>query len=276
MEKFFLPLAEKLEVLFPNLNRDLVQAQMDEEPIPLLSKSLFKSLANSTMISLAMIFLSIYMENPQTRNMGILLWPVFFIFLFFTNAKLPAIKAKKRTRQLEKELPYALRHVLIEVHAGIPLYQAMVSVSEGYGEASEEFEKIVKEINGGVPQIKAMENAIVRNPSMQFRRSLWQMINALKSGADLAASLEALVDSIVQKQILDVRKYGKELNPYTMMYMLVAVILPSLGVTFLMILSSFTDISVSDFMFYGILIGLVFFQVMFLNFVKSKRPEVTA
>ena len=275
-EQFFLPAAEKLKLLFPNLERDLIQAQMDDDPVPFLSNALFKAISTSSMLAFALFFIGSYTGNSQVATIGALLWPIFFGFLFFTNAKLPEIRSKKRVRKLEKELPYALRHVLIEVRAGIPLYQAMVSVSEGYGEASKEFKHIVKEVNGGVPQIKALENAIVRNPSMQFRRSLWQMINALKSGADVATSLEALVDSITQQQVLAVRKYGKELNPYTMMYMLIAVILPSLGVTFLMILSSFTDISVSDFMFYGILIGLTFFQLIFLNFVKTKRPEVTA
>jgi len=80
----------------------------------------------------------------------------------------------------------------------------------------------------------------------------------------------------MEKQILSVEEYGKELNPYTLMYMMVAVIMPSLGVTFIMILSTFTGMNLGNNVFYGILIGLVLFQLMFINLVKSKRPAVKA
>lgn len=275
-KKIFLPLAEKIKILFPNLRRDLIQAEMEEEPVPFLADSLFKSIYLSSMVGISLLTVGFFTDSGQMIMIGLLMWPIFFLFSFFTNSKLPNIRAKKRSRKLDKELPYALRHILIEVKAGIPLYQALVSVSEGYGEASKEFKRIIKEINGGVSQVKALENAVMRNLSMQFKRSLWQMINALKSGADVSAALESLVESIIQSQILQVRKYGKELNPYTMVYMLVAIILPSLGVTFLMIISTFTNFSVSNLIFYGLLGGLTLFHIVFLNFVKSKRPEVTA
>jgi hypothetical protein len=40
------------------------------------------------------------------------------------------------------------------------------------------------------------------------------------------------------------------------------------------VLSTFTGVGLDKFTFYQILIGLILFQVFFLNFVKSKRPEV--
>ena len=70
------------------------------------------------------------------------------------------------------------------------------------------------------------------------------------------------------------QKYGKELNPYTLIYMLLAVILPSLGVTFLMILSTFTGLKTSNSLFYGILPFLIIFQYFFINFIRSKRPLI--
>jgi flagellar protein FlaJ len=201
-------------------------------------------------------------------------FPLLFIIGFFTVANYPKVKAKRISRELEKDLPYALRHMLIEVRSGISLYEAMVSVSHDYGEASEEFNRIVKDINGGKPQIKALEDSIVRNPSTMYRRAMWQMINALKSGTDVTSTLETLVDSMVKQQKLQVKRYGKELNPYVLMYLMIAVIVPSLGVTFMIVLSTFTGMGLSNFMFFQILGGLILFQIFFLNFVKSKRPEV--
>jgi hypothetical protein len=56
--------------------------------------------------------------------------------------------------------------------------------------------------------------------------------------------------------------------------MMVAVIIPSLGVTFLMVLSSFAKIPVTEKMFWAILAFVAIFQFMFLGILKSKRPNL--
>ncbi len=271
-----MPVAEQIQFLFPDMERRLSQAQMDVSAIDHLAESLFRGLSTGGMVGVSLISMGMIFNDPFMLHLSILFTPLTALFGFFTYAKLPSIRAKKRVRELEKELPYALRHVLIEVKAGISVYHALVAVSEGYGEASEEFDRVVRDINSGMSEIEALERAVVRNPSLQFRRALWQIINALKSGSDVSKTLDSLVDAIVKKQILEVRKYGKELNPYTLMYMMAAIILPSLGVTFLMVLSTFTGAGISEGIFYGILVFLVFFQIMFINLIKSKRPAVKA
>lgn len=269
-----LPAAEQLLPFFPNMKRDLLQAEMgDRDHVRYLAECLHSALKLGLMVGLGMLALGLT-GFDQLILYAFVLTPIIIVFGVFTLSKRPSVKAKKRTRQLEKELPYAMRHILIEVEAGISLYQAMVSVTEDYGEASDEFKKIVSDINGGKSEIEALEDAILRNPSQQFRRSVWQLINALKSGADVSSTLSSLVDTMMEKQILAVEKYGKELNPYTLMYMMIAIIMPSLGVTFLMILSTMTGMNLTNTMFYGILVGLVLFQLVYINIVDSKRPMV--
>ncbi len=273
--QYLKPVAKRLSLLFPNLKRDLVQAEMEEQDdVNYLATVLYKSLNFTVMLSLGLAAVAVIFNDMSLLSYLLLIFPLTLLFSFFTFAKQPAIKAKKRTRQLEKELPYALRHILVEVESGIPLYQAMVSITEGYGEASDEFQRIVNEINAGSSEIAALEESILRNPSRQFRRALWQLINALRSGADISDTLESLVDTMIDKQILAVEEYGQELNPYTLMYLLIAIIMPSLGVTFLMLISSFTGLSISNTIFYVLLIGLVLFQTAFINLVSSKRPQV--
>jgi flagellar protein FlaJ len=269
-----MPVAEQLQFLFPDMERKLSQAQMDKDPVTHLAEAVFRGLSTGLMIGVGLVYFGWITEDVFMYQMAVALTPVSTLFGFFTYAKLPDIKAKKRVRELEKELPYALRHVLIEVKAGISVYQAIVSVSDGYGEASDEFKRIAKDMNSGLSEIEALERAVVRNPSMQFRRALWQIINALKSGSDVSKTLESLVDAIIQKQILSVQQYGKELNPYTLMYMMFAIILPSLGVTFMIVLSTFTGTSITQELFYMILIGLIIFQALFINMIKAKRPKV--
>lgn len=272
--KYLLPVAEKLTKLVPNIKKDLNRARMDLDPDIFIASSMARGLQIGTTFGLSLYLAGYITGNSILLPVGIAAFPLLTLFGFFTFANYPKIRMKKISRQLEKDLPYALRHMLIEVRSGISLYESMVSVSDGYGEASKEFNRIVKDINGGKPQIEALEDSIVRNPSQQYRRAMWQMINALKSGTDVSNTLETLVDSMVKKQKLEVERYGKELNPYILVYLMIAVIMPSLGVTFLIVLSTFTGVGLNKFTFYQMLAGLIIFQTFFLNFVKSKRPEV--
>ncbi len=276
-EKFvkpLLPLAAKTRKLVPNIQRDLTRAQIEADSDIFLGSAILRGIQVGLIISAALVALGLHTGNSSLLIGGAASFPILTVLGFFTFVNYPKVKAKKRSRRLEKDLPYALRHMLIEVNSGISLYEAMVSVSEDYGAASEEFNRIVKDINGGKPQVEALEGSIVRNPSQQYRRAMWQMINALKSGTDISNTLESLVESMVKQQKLKIKRYGKELNPYVLVYLMIAVIVPSLGVTFLIVLSTFTGVGLNEFTFYQILGGLVLFQVFFLNFVKSKRPEV--
>jgi len=272
--QFLLPLAQSARKMSPNIQRDLVRARMDVDPDIFLASAILRGLQLAFSISASLFFLGYTTGQQNIIVASTAGMPLLFFFGFITFANFPKIKAKRISRELEKDLPYALRHMLIEVRSGISLYESMVSVSEDYGEASEEFERIVRDINGGKAQVKALEDSIVRNPSTQYRRAMWQMINALKSGTDVSNTLETLVDSMVKQQKLEVKRYGKELNPYVLVYLMIAVIVPSLGVTFLIVLSTFTGVGLDQFAFFQILGGLILFQVFFLNFVKSKRPDV--
>lgn len=269
-----LPAAEAASFLFPELDRKLSQARMDVDPIEHLAEAIFRGLSIGGMIGISLLMMGLMFDDGFLMQLSILIAPIGFLFGFFTFAKLPDIRAKRRSRKLEKELPYALRHILIEVQAGISLYKAMVAVTEGYGEASREFKTIVKDINAGKSEIEALENAVTRNQSLQFRRALWQLINALKSGSDVSKTLDSLVDAIIEDQILAVQKYGQSLSPFTLMYLIIAIIVPSLGVTFMMVLSTFSGSGISNSVFYMLLIGLIIFQIVFINMVKTKRPQV--
>jgi flagellar protein FlaJ len=206
---------------------------------------------------------------------GLLVGLIFFFISFYFIIFYPKLTLKKRVRTLEKNLLFALRHMLIEIKSGVPLFDSLVGISVGYEELSDEFQKIVRNINAGKSQIESLNEASERNPSLYFRRALWQIVNAIKAGSDIGNTLEVITNDLSDKQINEIKSYGQELNPWTMMYMIVAVIAPSLGVTFLIILSSFSGITIPNMIFPMILLGLFLFQIFFIGFVKSKRPSVT-
>jgi pilus assembly protein TadC len=271
--KRFMPAGEKLVKFFPSLRKDLYQAKIKIDPIEYVSLAFAIALFYFFLVS-GLIGLIAFAGTGTIPLIapaaGALLSFSSFLYLIFW----PKLVATRRMRTLETNLLFALRHLLIEIRAGIPLFNSMVSISTGYGEVSEEFKRVVREINAGSSQTEALDAAAKRNPSMYFRRALWQLVNALRGGADIADTLQAITDDFAKRQAIEVRKYGQELNPWTVLYMMIAVVLPSLGITFLIVLTSFTGIPMPKEMFPFIVLGLGLFQFFFLGFVRSRRPAI--
>jgi len=153
----------------------------------------------------------------------------------------------------------------------------LVSISESeYGELSEEFGKAVRQINAGGRQVEVLEELAEKNPSLLFRRVLWQIVNGMKAGSDMSGVLREVINSLSEQQMIQIQNYGSQLNPIAMFYMLAAVIVPSLSITFIIILSAF--ISISEFgtktLFWGLYGTIFFIQIMFIGVIKSKRPNL--
>jgi len=193
-----------------------------------------------------------------------------FLFLSFY----PKLSAQRKVKSIEKNLPYALHHILVQVRSGITLYDTLVSVARSdYGILSKEIRRVVNEINTGKSEAEALEMMTRNTPSLFFRRIMWQMINSLKSGADIGSTMKEIVDSMAVEQRVAIKKYGAQLNPLALMYMLFAVIFPTLGITFLLVLTSFTGIAFNlEIVLIGIIGVLVIFQFMFVGLIKSRRP----
>jgi pilus assembly protein TadC len=145
-----------------------------------------------------------------------------------------------------------------------------------YGSVSKEFKKAVRQIIAGKPQIDALEELSSRNPSIYFRRTIWQIVNGMKAGSDMSTVIQEIIDSLGEEQLLQIQKYGSQLNPLAMFYMLVAVIVPALGVTFIVVVSSFLSMpsNTTKIIFWGLFGVILFFQIMFLGVIKSRRPSL--
>ncbi len=272
----YLRTAGKLESTFASVSMDLLQSGTNLTLRQHIAISIYTTINQTLMLvaTIAIIGIILNLKMLLILKILVLAGPFVFAMMFYTSMFGPNVQAKKRARRIEQELPNALRHLLIEVRSGIPLYQALVAVTEGYGAVSEEFKKIVKDINGGKSEVDAIEDSILVNPSLSYRRSFWQLLNAMKTGTDIGGPLGNIVDDIIKDQLISIKKYGQELNPWTLMYMMVGVIMPSLGITFMIILSSFTGSGVSPLVLGIILVGLIMFQLVFMNLIKTKRPTV--
>jgi flagellar protein FlaJ len=272
-----LGVGEALSKAFPSLEFELEQAEFEVSPRRWASIALFAfifyfmlifgllfmvtALAARTelMISMAISLLS-----------GLAIGCASMLFLLFY----PKLSSSKKIREIEKNLPYALHHILVEVRSGVPLYNCMTAIGgSDYGILSREFRKVVNEINTGKSEVDALEKLTRNTPSLHFRRVMWQLINTLKSGADIGDTIKEIVENMSIEQRVAIKKYGSQLNPLALMYMMLAVIFPTLGITFLLVLSSFTGLQMNmEMILMAIMAGMIFFQFMFIGLVKSRRP----
>ena len=121
---------------------------------------------------------------------------------------------------------------------------------------------------------EALNESTLITPSPELRKLMWQVLNSMRTGSDIADSLNAVIDQIVRQQQISVKEYGRKLNPMAMFYMMIAVIVPSLGTTVLIVLATFIGFSM-PLSILLIIAGLVgFIQFMFFAVIKSARPPM--
>lgn len=272
----FISIGESLSGMFPSLELELEQADLDFEPREWMALAFlglifyFSTLFGLIFVVTIAAKIEIIRSLLVSLSVGVVMGFMSFLYL----AMYPKLTVKKKVNEVERNLPHALHHLLIEIRSGIPLYNSLVSISGGkYGRLSQEVSKVVNEINTGKSEIAALEMMAKRNPSLYFRRVLWQIINAMKSGADIGSTISNIVDNLGIEQRTLIKKYGSQLNPLSLMYMIFAVIFPTLGITFLLVVSSFLGIGFDvQWLLLGILAFLFIFQFMMIGLIKSRRP----
>jgi flagellar protein FlaJ len=273
--KPFLGISSKLVKFFPGLDAKLLQAGINLKAREYLSVAIFSSFF---WFFLVFCLFSLFLIKNLTLNFFLILFfsSLAISFLSFTYINLyPNLIVIRKIKDIEKNLPFAMRHLLVQVKSGVSLFDAMGSVAEGgYGLVSVEFGKCVKQIATGIDVKDALEEMAFKNPSVYFRRTIWQLVNSMRSGVDIGDSLSLLVSNISQEQRVAIRRYGAQLSPLALLYMMLAVILPTLGITFLVILSTFSGISIPTFIFYLILVALAVFQFMLIGIIKNRMPAV--
>lgn len=273
----FLGIGQSMEAFFPFLKLHLRQAEVDFSVREYLSMCLLSSVFFFIFFGASFTLIMVLVGIEKFLLFGLIVSAIVVSFVFFQQMIYPKVHANRRIRGIEKNLLAALQNILIQLNSGVPLFDILVNISQGdYGEISREFLKAVKEINAGKSQTETLEEMASINPSLFFRRAIWQIVNGMKSGADMSSVVNEIINSLSEEQVLQIQRYGAQLNPLAMFYMLMVVIAPSLGTTFLIMLSSFISLSpfTTKLVFWGMYGFVVFFQLMFMGIIKSKRPNL--
>jgi len=258
--------------IFPKLKHNLKKAGMHLKPEEFINKTFMSAFFMATGI---IVFIGLILAKFNVlKSIMFIFIPIIFIFIFFYLLKLPEVKTSGKEKEVTRELIFAGRHLVIELESGVQLYNAFINISKNYPVIGKYFKEIIDKVNLGTSMEDALTEAVEYVPSDNLRRLLWQILNSVRTGSDIAKSLTIALEQIEREIIIEVKKYGRKLNPLAMFYMIIAVILPSLGVTMLIILSSFIqfELSLSTLLFIAFLLGFV--QFMFLSIIRFSRPAI--
>ncbi len=262
---------------FPGLRDELISARMKDSPQLYLKKMLM----NGGVVAVFVSFLVFVMlSGMRARDPSIsyawlfLVFPAVFLFSVFFFRQIPRVQMRREERDIDKNILFAGRYLLIKMEAGEPLFLSLMGVSKGYGAASRACHDIVQDVNFGNTIEKAIDRAVKYSPSRNFRRILWELSNAMQTGSNIKNSLRAILNQIEQEHLIEIEKYGKKLNSLTLFYMVLAVILPSLGMTMFIIIASFIKLQIPVTILYFLLFLLAFVQFMFIAVFRAIRPGV--
>jgi archaeal flagellar protein FlaJ len=258
-------------LLVPNLKDKLMQADIPDSPEEFAKKTLMSAFMLS--FGVAILFIGGLLKSfGYPFGIALVLFPIAFFMLFMYLLKIPDVKIRKKESGINREIVFATRFLIIEIESGVPIYNAFVNVSKVYPVIGSYFGAIIDRVNMGTSMEEAMNEATELVPSGDLRKILWQILNSIKTGADVTNALNTVLEQIVDDQKIAVEEYGRKLNPLAMFYMLIAVIIPSLGTTMLIIFASFIGFRLSLPVLLALAGFLGFVQFMFYAIIKSSRP----
>jgi flagellar protein FlaJ len=277
---YFIAVGDVLLHFTPYLSLQIKQAGIDKEynisPREYLAVCFVSSMITAVMIG-AVVTLALNTGTGQFLKFGPIIGAITGILMYIQKVSYPKSIVGRRVKDLERNLLFALRTILVQVRSGVPIFDSFVSIATGnYGQIAEEFKKVIEKARSGQPVLETLEEMAVRNPSPYFRRAIWQIVNAIKSGSDIGENLECVIDSLSKEQMVQIREYKSILNPLAMMYMMIAVIIPSLGITVMIIISTFPGMGKlgEQNTFWMLLGGVIIMQFMFMSIIRAKRPNL--
>lgn len=276
--RVFLTFAGWVAGIYPGLRYDLQKTDLDFEEKEYIAVALLHALL------FFVLFFSLFfvlLHRIQARGMNESLIQsigyasaIFFLILL-ALLRYPRIMAGKKGEQIDKHLIFALKDLYLQISSGVSLYNSLVNVTKAeYGIVSEEFGKVAKAVNTGMPMANALEKMATASSSEFLRRTVWQLINTIKAGASLKGALRSVIDDLTIDQRNKIRDYAHELNLWSLVYMLFAVAIPTIGATLLVILSSFAGFGITEGMFILFIAICFLVQYILIGLIKARRPVV--
>ena len=267
---------EKVNSIFSKLdfekNKKISSKEKDkiDEIREYLIPKMFKT---STIVTLILLFILLLFIMPfEIALMYLVIVGMFYVFLIYY----PKIKEHESYSDLNQELPYALRHMGIELKSGKGLHDTLLTIKDAdYGTFSKEINRVLEEVKFGKSTEDSLLEMSKRIESDGLSRAVHQIVGTLRVGGNLANSLEIIAKDISFEMQIKLKEYSQKLNSFILIYTFIAILAPVISLIMLMASSTVMgDIISSNLLF---LIYCAFFPmiVLFMGiFIKKLEPKI--
>ncbi len=201
---------------------------------------------------------------------------LFFGFMIYYNLNKPHFNIIKAEKYVEREIVSAIRFLILELKSERSLYGALQNVAKNFSLVGIYFDEIIDAVKFGMTLEQALTEAVEDCPSSHLRNLYWQLLNSLQTGADITDSLSVELDNIVEAQKIRVEEYGRELNALSLFYMMISIIIPTVGFTIISAVLTFIGFPITMGLLIGIWVMLTFIQYFFVIIASNRRPAVEA
>ncbi|WP_292609244.1 type II secretion system F family protein [Methanobrevibacter sp. UBA188] len=257
-----------------NFESENENPKKNEDKIYIIRNKLVKYFLNKKTIILliAVLFLITYLTSFEIGGIYLILITMTYTFLIYY----PQIKEKNSYTDLNQELPYALRHMSIELKSGKGLHDTMLTIKNSdYGSLSKEFTRVLEEIKFGKQTEESLQEMSHRVNSEGLSRTIHQIIGTLRVGGNLANSLDIIAKDISFETQIKLKEYSQKLNSFILIYTFIAILAPVIILIMLMAGSTVMGDVISGNLL--ILIYSLFFPLVIMLmgiFIKKLEPKI--
>ena len=257
-----------------NFESENENPKKNEDKIYIIRNKLVKYFLNKKTIILliAVLFLITYLTSFEIGGIYLILITMTYTFLIYY----PQIKEKNSYSDLNQELPYALRHMSIELKSGKGLHDTMLTIKNSdYGSLSKEFTRVLEEIKFGKQTEESLQEMSHRVNSEGLSRTIHQIIGTLRVGGNLANSLDIIAKDISFETQIKLKEYSQKLNSFILIYTFIAILAPVIILIMLMAGSTVMGDMISGNLL--ILIYSLFFPLVIMLmgiFIKKLEPKI--
>jgi flagellar protein FlaJ len=172
------------------------------------------------------------------------------------------VQISKYGKTVDSDLLFVSEYFLVSLESGLPLGNVIQGISQIDRPGGRFFKRIYTDFKTGKDLEAALIDAIDYAPGDQIKVLLKRLADSLKIGVDLKDVLVNFIEESSAKKIVEIQAFSKKLNPKVMMYLLLGIVVPSLGITFLILGLAVANPGTPSLLKY-ILIGIFMFMFLF-------------
>jgi flagellar protein FlaJ len=210
-----------------NLRNDLDASDLNMSPETFMVTATVASMSFATALMLAVIAVGLQAGNAAVAGIAPLIGLLAFFAFGFLSLTYPSMAVEDKAVKINRELPFALRHLSTQIKAGVSFHRALASVAAAdYGVLSRELEKTLRELERGSSTEEALLSLTRRTRSVGLKKTVIQIIRALKSGGNLSEIIKEIANDVSFESQMRIRDFVEKLNIVNVVFTMIAVVGP--------------------------------------------------